>query len=429
MLFNTPILDVAVGFIFVFSLLALLVTQINSVIGSLLKWRSRQLKQGLQHLVTDPQLQAELLTHPLIKMVEWDPKQAQVVAQGVSDTTMMDTAKPTGITWISPQTFVEALTSILYKRASQDLFTRLTAEVDQLPVGEQKTQCRAILRKFQEMPSFDALNELRNVIQVIPDNDILLKLYDELEGKLPQISFQSSDLIGLLEGVQQVADPNLRKVLEATVGAARNLDEARQRLENWFNDGMDRVSTSFKRNMQYVTVIVSMVLVTILNVDTLQLGRALWQDRELRDSVSAVARTYAETAMIQQQAQAEESVSPEAPPAIDGQPTSDQLAAEVKDSLKQVGETYQKLIALQLPIGWDYVDYSDPASVAAFTDLGLPDPRTSGRNLWNITPANPYFIETVLQKLIGLILSAIAASQGAPFWFDLLRRITRPSSG
>ncbi|HRL12442.1 MAG TPA: hypothetical protein PKX07_11225, partial [Aggregatilineales bacterium] len=71
---------------------------------------------------------------------------------------------------------------------------------------------------------------------------------------------------------------------------------------------------------------------------------------------------------------------------------------------------------------------SDPASVAAFTDIGLPDPRSSGRNLWNMTPANPEWLGVLLKKIIGLAVSAVAASQGAPFWFDLLRRLTRGSS-
>jgi hypothetical protein len=274
------------------------------------------------------------------------------------------------------------------------------------------------LRRFQEYPSYENLTELRGIILTLPDNFTLVQLYDELEAKLPQISFQSSDLIGLIEGIEQIADPALRRVLDAIVKTASNLDEARLKLENWFNDGMDRTSQRFQRHMQRVTLVVSILLVSLLNVDSLQLGRALWQDRELRDTVNAVAQGYAETAQITRQQEI----------AAGADPSGAELIEEMRDNLRQVGETYQKLIDIQLPIGWEYTSYSDPAAVAAFTDIGLPDPRSSGRNLWNMSPANPDWLGVLIKKILGLAVSAVAASQGAPFWFDLLRRLTRSSS-
>jgi hypothetical protein len=29
-------------------------------------------------------------------------------------------------------------------------------------------------------------------------------------------------------------------------------------------------------------------------------------------------------------------------------------------------------------------------------------------------------------KVIGILLTAVAGAQGAPFWFDLLRKVTKP---
>jgi hypothetical protein len=69
-MFNTAIIEVAIGLVFVFSLMALLVTQINSIVTALLNSRAKYLKQGLQELITDPQLQAKMLAHPIIKMVK-----------------------------------------------------------------------------------------------------------------------------------------------------------------------------------------------------------------------------------------------------------------------------------------------------------------------------------------------------------------------
>jgi hypothetical protein len=44
-------------------------------------------------------------------------------------------------------------------------------------------------------------------------------------------------------------------------------------------------------------------------------------------------------------------------------------------------------------------------------------------------PGNsPYWLQLWLEKIGGLILTTVAVMQGAPFWFDLLKRLTtRPS--
>ena len=58
--------------------------------------------------------------------------------------------------------------------------------------------------------------------------------------------------------------------------------------------------------------------------------------------------------------------------------------------------------------------------------LGLPDPYSDQNNLWNLWPGNgnPGWFSLLLAKLVGLAVSAIAAAQGAPFWFDLLAKFT-----
>jgi hypothetical protein len=56
---------------------------------------------------------------------------------------------------------------------------------------------------------------------------------------------------------------------------------------------------------------------------------------------------------------------------------------------------------------------------------GLSDPRTNPRNLWNFTQINGNWFGLLIQKIVGILASTIAASQGAPFWFDLLNRLRK----
>ncbi len=52
------------------------------------------------------------------------------------------------------------------------------------------------------------------------------------------------------------------------------------------------------------------------------------------------------------------------------------------------------------------------------------------RNLWLLDPANnPNWLGLIVRKLLGVVVTVIAIMQGAPFWFDLLQRLVRGSSG
>jgi hypothetical protein len=64
---------------------------------------------------------------------------------------------------------------------------------------------------------------------------------------------------------------------------------------------------------------------------------------------------------------------------------------------------YYTLDSLKLPIGW---------------------PDTAAPEL-----SDPWFFSFFLRKLIGLAVTIFAVSQGAPFWFDLLNKLTNLRSG
>ena len=58
-------------------------------------------------------------------------------------------------------------------------------------------------------------------------------------------------------------------------------------------------------------------------------------------------------------------------------------------------------------------------------EIALTNPRQDTRNLWNMLPGNnESWFGLLLQKLLGLVLTTLAVMQGAPFWFDLLKRVS-----
>jgi hypothetical protein len=162
--------------------------------------------------------------------------------------------------------------------------------------------------------------------------------------------------------VEQLPDA-LRKPLAVFVrDAAGDLEKFRSNLERWFDDSMDRVSGFYKRKVQVAVLAYAIVLTVTLNVDSVAFARRLWTDDLVRSAAVAAAER-------QQQ-------RPDA--------GTSQLLEEVQE--------------LNLPIGWSGSDRlrAAPTGLAAW-----------------------------LLKLLGLAITVLALSLGAPFWFDLLSRVAR----
>jgi hypothetical protein len=165
----------------------------------------------------------------------------------------------------------------------------------------------------------------------------------------------------------------------------------------------------FREKLQKLSLIVGCVLVLLMNVDTLSITQELWEDHDLRANLAASASANAQypTTIDPETGEAE---------AISTDLINDALAAQ---------RTAQQLVGLNVPLGWNFVPLTPEMAQNAAT-MGLADPYNDTSNLWNLWPfsGNPSWLSLLIAKLVGLAASAIAAAQGAPFWFDLLQKIT-----
>jgi hypothetical protein len=149
-------------------------------------------------------------------------------------------------------------------------------------------------------------------------------------------------------------------LLSLANGAATDRDQLRNEIEHWFDSGMARVSGWYKRKSQIIICVLSFIVAVGLNVNTVSIADRLIND----DAVRA--------ALVQ-----------------------NATKAEVKpgESITQVADQVQ---ALGLPIGWDKKP-GDPAWVSFSKHPG--------------------------RAIGGWLLTFLALSLGAPFWFDALGRI------
>ena len=197
-------------------------------------------------------------------------------------------------------------------------------------------------------------------------------------------------------------DVNLKSTLGALLGRS-DVQGARPEIERWFDDGMDRVSGIYKRNTHKILLGLALALIVFLNADTLSITLSLWRNDVLREEF--VARAEDLTAG-----------------------TTDASASEPPaDSEAEFIRLREQLTGLQV-LGWEQKSEEDCNDEPEPFETG-PDLRAVPFCLQSAFPfahdLNPW---RLMWKAIGLLLTWFAVSQGAPFWFDILKRLVNVRS-
>ena len=175
--------------------------------------------------------------------------------------------------------------------------------------------------------------------------------------------------------------PNAEKAAKKTEDM---LADYRKNVENWFDDIMSQTSGWYKIRAQWFAFWIGLVIAVTFNMDTLHLAQKLWQEPTTRAVLVAQAQSTTEM------------------------PSSDAL---------------QQAQSLNIPIGWT----TTPAQSQVCSALGLENYRLVIRSagecrlLDSLPPTNDAW--GLFIKAFGLLLSGAAAAQGAPFWFDILRKL------
>lgn len=150
----------------------------------------------------------------------------------------------------------------------------------------------------------------------------------------------------------------------------------RKKVEEWFNEVMDRASGAYKRKTRRWLIGVGMSLALIFNVDPIAVYTNLSLNAALREDITNMATLY-----VQNNSSA---VSPTA---------GAQTYQEGRDKVITFFNENIAAIASPLGLGWTDVNWS-----------------TADGRWW-------------LYKVVGWITTAIAISLGATFWFDLLKML------
>ncbi len=199
-------------------------------------------------------------------------------------------------------------------------------------------------------------------------------------------------LEGATAMINKIQQENVRKSLLAIANASENKIEAVQKgIETWYDETMDRVSGWYKRKIHTVTLCVAVVVVIFANADTLQIVTRLWTEPALRAAVVEQAKVRERTGPNW------EYPDPDSP--IPTAPVDKTEEQKKTTSTSALTEEEQELLG-QL-VGWP-ADFKVIAAKGGFF----------GWVGWLVST-----------HFFGWLLSAIAVSFGAPFWFDALKKL------
>jgi hypothetical protein len=188
--------------------------------------------------------------------------------------------------------------------------------------------------------------------------------------------------------------PVQRVLLTAIDTAEGDLDKAVANLAAWYDSSMDRVSGAYKRATHKLLLALGFVVAVILNVNPIAIADYLSSNDAARAAVVARAEAVARD--------------------------PDFLK---RDSTNQYASARAALDSIRLPIGWAGVDFGLPeveVTKIIRDSTGVARPQTSKSAFASF---QKHGWDYVFSPLIGWLITALAATLGAPFWFDMLNKV------
>lgn len=174
------------------------------------------------------------------------------------------------------------------------------------------------------------------------------------------------------------------KTPEGTIDEAKVYTSLVHHFEAWYIDFNSRMSLWYKKKIRVWLFFIGLVLGAILNVDSIQ----LFQHFSDQPATAKVMRNYYEKDTAALSALTNQLASTDVDRNIDS----------IRSDIKAYTSKMEMLIAeAKLPVGWQY-------------------------SMFQKWPAENLISFWIL-KILGVLITGFAASFGAPFWFDLLKKI------
>ena len=221
-------------------------------------------------------------------------------------------------------------------------------------------------------------------------------------------------------GKSVISEQTLDFLKSLWADAEGNVIEFQKKLESWFDETMDRASGWYKKHIQIVLFFIGLAVAIAFNVDTIKIVDKLEKDPKLRDQIVQQAKSLVEShpdldkEILTQKAKLS---------SLNDQLKKSNLSIAGNDSLNSAKIQDSVYLALSEKLKATKDSLLNTADLLVKKDL--TDVRHSLGLEWDDYKftSNPF--TDIIKSLFGWIITALALSLGAPFWFDLLNRLMK----
>jgi hypothetical protein len=260
------------------------------------------------------------------------------------------------------------------------------------------------------------------------------------------------------QALRKAPAPRIRRAPRAALAAQPPQELPRDesdRLEEWFNEAMDRATGWYRRRLMWITIAVSVVLTVASNADTIAAARTLWHNPTVRAAVVAQAEQRARRPRPGEGGAFIQADYPDRDTPISGasgeiDESNPEYAATVDDDVEEesIGITEAERMALAQVIGWGRDFREANRSVCAERQITINEACRGGATTsaactkaidegtaggacrqapnglepTDAFPGRVSWLPLLGTHFLGWLLTIAAVSLGAPFWFDTLNR-------
>lgn len=445
------ILEVAIGLVFAWLVLSIATMQIQEWWNTIFQVRAKTLEDRIATMLASANLKDEFYNHPILQSLG----------------TPAFLGKERKPSYIPAQQFSKVLFDILRTAGTEDSlirkhfdsvkeeFERQVAKLKDDPQGAKQQAAR---------DAFEAIRRLaEQALKTQAGSDAAKKALEEAKKKTTELAIQYPELKPIaeqtlpqiLDGIEtylsqtaqlrsstteaatnlkkgiialRILSPNLKHTLDTLIfGLEEKIDQgeaaifqARKNVEEWFDASMERLSGLFKRRAQVSAFVIGLISAVLVNVDAIQISTLLWREPTIRQAIVANADKFV--------AERPEGMG----------------ASEAVTPAQAVNEFKKQFAGLDIPLGWKFevVDLTQEGTAPKACVFEPTDPATETFGIY----ISNKFILKLLQleqgcyhpvettagtsgsgwltlKILGFLISALATVQGAPFWFDILKKL------
>lgn len=177
------------------------------------------------------------------------------------------------------------------------------------------------------------------------------------------------------------------------------LDHFRDRLEKWYDTNADRLTGTLKRTKVFpATFVLATIMTLSLNTDSIEISKYLYHNDDVTKQLAATALNDYESYSGRVDSLRNKTRATVANDSSADNANSDAVEKKIAQDTARLKQDIRNLQALDLPLGWSGTDVKD------------------AKSFWN------YFIQW--KHLVGWLATILAICMGAPFWFDVLGKVS-----